>query len=482
MNTSGRFVPRSCSTSALSFYGSANGYRARSTTPNKNRSDPMYAAARDKVLGPNVTSEEVYEVAARPVVKAAMEGVNGTVFAYGVTSSEKTQTMHTPRREFLLRVSYLKIYNEIINDLLDPIGQNLRVREDAQMIESSAHSDEYDGVIFSQLNLIDLARSESSKTKTTGLRRKEGSYINKSLLTLGTLIRTVTHASSSMEETHNTLKFASRAKRVEIYASRNKLEEGQVKMQSRLDEEEEAKAALMSRIQRLTKLILVSTKNAIPGYLGEVSGHQRSHSAGEDDISEVFRDGSLHVETENHKDSPSSTVADASGDSRHKRSSNKWKDDLSPASSTVTESNQAGKLISGSKLPTGEMIMSDEMDLLVEQVKMLAGDIVFSTSTLKHLLEQSVNDPDALKTQNMECEIQEKRRQMRILEQRIIQSGEASVSNASLVDMQQWIHTRVDKVSAANASLLSWCRDPRAAIKSWEAKKNSGVSLGANEV
>jgi centromeric protein E len=55
------------------------------------------------------------------------------------------------------------------------------------MIESSAHGDQYDGVIFSQLNLIDLAGSESSKTETTGLRRKEGAYINKSLLTLGTV-------------------------------------------------------------------------------------------------------------------------------------------------------------------------------------------------------------------------------------------------------------------------------------------------------
>ncbi|KAF8410517.1 hypothetical protein HHK36_003048 [Tetracentron sinense] len=191
------------------------------------------------------------------------------------------------------------------------------------MIESSAHDEEYDGVIFSQLNLIDLAGSESSKTETTGIRRKEGSYINKSLLTLGTV---VTPASSNMEETHNTLKFASRAKRVEIYASRNKiidekslikkyqreisslkqeldqlkkgmlagvsheeimtlrqqLEEGQVKMQSRLEEEEEAKAALMSRIQRLTKLILVSTKNTIPGFLSDVPSH---HCVAKDDVS-----------------------------------------------------------------------------------------------------------------------------------------------------------------------------------------------------
>lgn len=31
----------------------------------------------DKVFGPHTISEEVYEVAAKPVVKAAMEGING---------------------------------------------------------------------------------------------------------------------------------------------------------------------------------------------------------------------------------------------------------------------------------------------------------------------------------------------------------------------------------------------------------------------
>lgn len=59
-------------------------------------------------------------------------------------------------------------------------------------------------------------------------------------------------------------------------------------MQSRLEEEEEAKAALMSRIQRLTKLILVSSKNTIPGCLSDVPSHQRSHSLGEDDVSNYF--------------------------------------------------------------------------------------------------------------------------------------------------------------------------------------------------
>lgn len=41
--------------------------------------------------------------------------------------------------------------------------------------------------------------------------------------------------------------------------------------------------------------------------------------------------------------------------------------------------------------------------------------------------------------QNLELEIQEKRKQMRDLEQRIVESGESSVANASMVDMQQVI-------------------------------------------
>ncbi|TYI33859.1 hypothetical protein ES332_A04G164200v1 [Gossypium tomentosum] len=558
----------------------------------RNEYNPATAYAFDRVFGPHATSQEVYEIAARPVVQAAMEGVNGTVFAYGVTSSGKTHTMHgdqnapgiiplaikdvfsiiqdTPGREFLLRVSYLEIYNEVINDLLDPTGQNLRVREDAQgtyvegikeevvlspghvlsfiaageehrhvgsnnfnlfssrshtiftlMIESSAHGDEYDGVVFSQLNLIDLAGSESSKTETTGLRRKEGSYINKSLLTLGTvigklsegkashvpyrdskltrllqsslsghghvsLICTVTPASSNMEETHNTLKFASRAKRVEIYASRNKiidekslikkyqreisvlkeeldhlrqgmligvnheelmtlrqkLEEGQVKMKSRLEEEEEAKAALMSRIQRLTKLILVSSKNSISG-LSDVSSHQRIHSVGEDDKLDGQGADTLVIDSENQKD-PLTSIAvlasDPSYELKHRRSSSGRNDELSPTSSTATESTQAAELISGTKLLAGGMI-SDQMDLLAEQVKVLAGEIAFSSSTLKRLLDQSANDPDSSKSQiqNLEREIQEKRKQMRDLEQHIIESGEASISNASFVEMQQTV-------------------------------------------
>ena len=36
----------------------------------------------DRVFGDQATSEEVYEVAARPIIKAAMEGVNGMHYFY----------------------------------------------------------------------------------------------------------------------------------------------------------------------------------------------------------------------------------------------------------------------------------------------------------------------------------------------------------------------------------------------------------------
>ncbi|CAN6304588.1 unnamed protein product [Urochloa humidicola] len=536
--------------------------------------NPATAYAYDRVFGPSTTTEAVYDVAARPVVKGAMEGINGTVFAYGVTSSGKTHTMHgdqncpgiiplaikdvfsmiqdSPGREFLLRVSYLEIYNEVINDLLDPTGQNLRVREDAQgtyvegikeevvlspghalsfiaageehrhvgsnnfnlfssrshtiftlMIESSARGDEYEGVMYSQLNLIDLAGSESSKTETTGLRRREGAYINKSLLTLGTvigklsegrathipyrdskltrllqsslsghghvsLICTITPASSNMEETHNTLKFASRAKRVEIYASRNRiidekslikkyqreisslkqeldqlrrgmiggasqeeimslrqqLEEGQVKMQSRLEEEEEAKAALMSRIQRLTKLILVSTKNNIPAL---TDGHQRHNSASEQDKSSTSQDSLSPVQNEGTtKDPLSSALPESLDEINQLRSAS---GEHSSITGSAPDSMQVG------------FTASDQMDLLIEQIKMLAGEVAFGTSSLKRLIEQSIDDPEGTKDQieNLEREIQQKRMHMRALEQQIMESGEASVANASMVDMQQTI-------------------------------------------
>jgi hypothetical protein len=42
-----------------------------------------------------------------------------------------------PEREFLLRISYLEIYNEVINDLLAPQNINLKIREESRRVSST---------------------------------------------------------------------------------------------------------------------------------------------------------------------------------------------------------------------------------------------------------------------------------------------------------------------------------------------------------
>ncbi|KAF9445112.1 kinesin-like protein [Macrolepiota fuliginosa MF-IS2] len=87
-------------------------------------------------------NKPIYTTVARSHVHAAMEGYNAVIFAYGQTASGKTYTLsgdeeepgiipramrdvfgfirQTPTREYLLRCSYLEIYNENIHDLLAP--------------------------------------------------------------------------------------------------------------------------------------------------------------------------------------------------------------------------------------------------------------------------------------------------------------------------------------------------------------------------
>lgn len=47
----------------------------------------------DKVFGSNSKQEDVFEFCAKPIIKSALEGYNGTIFCYGQTSSGKTFTM-----------------------------------------------------------------------------------------------------------------------------------------------------------------------------------------------------------------------------------------------------------------------------------------------------------------------------------------------------------------------------------------------------
>ena len=106
----------------------------------------------DNVFSTDVTSPQIYHTIVRPITKAFLHGYNGTIFLYGQTTSGKTYTMlGTPdipgllpctirdvfngikndrENEYKVWVSYLEIYNEVVNDLLVPGSSNLKIKDD----------------------------------------------------------------------------------------------------------------------------------------------------------------------------------------------------------------------------------------------------------------------------------------------------------------------------------------------------------------
>ncbi|XP_077175792.1 kinesin-like protein KIF17 isoform X2 [Paroedura picta] len=212
------------------------------------------------------TTEQIYNEIASPLIEGVTEGYNGTIFAYGQTGSGKSFTMQgildppsqkgiIPRAfehlfesvqcaentKFLVRASYLEIYNEEIRDLLgSDTKQKLELKEHPEkgvyvkglslhavhniaqcehIMEiglknravgytlmnkdsSRSHSiftitmeiytvDErgQDHLRAAKLNLVDLAGSErQSKTGAVGERLKEATKINLSLSALSNVI------------------------------------------------------------------------------------------------------------------------------------------------------------------------------------------------------------------------------------------------------------------------------------------------------
>ena len=234
----------------------------------------------DHVFTETSTQEEVFNVAALPVVEDMLKGYNCTIFVYGQTSSGKTHSMAgspsdpglTPRivekifdhiyqsdeeTEFTVCISYVEIYLEKIRDLLNPEHENLKLREggyregiwiqgvteqyascyedvlaimktgtgnrsvgETKMNKRSSRSHsvfiltlsqdhhltgtfhsrrpELAGTkIVSKLILVDLAGSEKvGKTGATGLLLKQAQHTNKSLATLGMVIKSLTENAS----------------------------------------------------------------------------------------------------------------------------------------------------------------------------------------------------------------------------------------------------------------------------------------------
>ena len=221
----------------------------------------------DKVYPSETNQDIIFEQIAKPLISAAFEGINGTLFCYGQTASGKTYTMEgipsdenlkgiIPRMmkfvfeiinsqssevEFSVKCQYYQIYNEKVQDLIDTRKSDLSIREDKnkgiwvgecteEYIESeeemlnffnkgtenrivsstkmnaiSSRSHSIFSVTIYQRNVItessktgkiyfvDLAGSEKmSKAGVEGnTMLKEAQNINKSIMTLGMVINSL---------------------------------------------------------------------------------------------------------------------------------------------------------------------------------------------------------------------------------------------------------------------------------------------------
>ncbi|XP_048589279.1 kinesin-like protein KIF3A [Nematostella vectensis] len=246
------------------------------TPPGGRSSEPPKKFTFDRVFNVDCKQTDVYTDAARGIVESVLEGYNGTIFAYGQTGTGKTFTMEGVRSvpelrgivpnsfahifghiakvdghvRFLVRVSYLEIYNENVRDLLGKdqnaklevkerpdigvyvkdlssyvmnnaddldrtmtLGNKNRSVGATNMNERSSRShaifsitvecsekglDGQQHVRMGKLHLVDLAGSErQAKTGATGVRLKEATQINLSLSTLGNVISALVDGKST---------------------------------------------------------------------------------------------------------------------------------------------------------------------------------------------------------------------------------------------------------------------------------------------
>ena len=230
----------------------------------------------DAIFDMDSLQEDVYTISAKQAVQSVLEGYNSTIFCYGQTGTGKTYTMEgftyeskNPNRgiiqrtiqdifnfiettsdentKFIIRASFLQIYNENISDLLKSDKKNLQIREDKkkgiyvdllsewavrspldlyallrrgggarttsatymndvssrshavfqitveQMTTDKQFKDNKAQIKVGKLNLVDLAGSERIRiTGTRGQQLEESKKINKSLSCLGNVINALT--------------------------------------------------------------------------------------------------------------------------------------------------------------------------------------------------------------------------------------------------------------------------------------------------
>ncbi|KAA3475346.1 armadillo repeat-containing kinesin-like protein 2 isoform X1 [Gossypium australe] len=146
----------------------------------------------DEVLTEFASQKRVYEVVAKPVVESVLDGYNGTVMAYGQTGTGKTFTLgrlgeeDTSARGIMVRsmeeilanvspetdsisVSYLQLYMETIQDLLDPANDNISIVEDPRTgdvsLPGATHVEIKDEQSFLELLRLGEAHRIAANTK-----------------------------------------------------------------------------------------------------------------------------------------------------------------------------------------------------------------------------------------------------------------------------------------------------------------------------
>ena len=206
----------------------------------------------DEIFPPPTSQDVMYTKTSKSIINSVLEGYNGTIMAYGQTSSGKTYTINgiiplamqdiftkitQSNDTYIITASFLEIYMERINDLFDPSRTNLHIQDDAQrkphinalttitlssyetfisMYKKSSKNrttslttmNDYSSrshcimivniinktkALHGKLFIVDLAGSEKiSKTNCQGLNIEEAKLINKSLSQLGLIIKALT--------------------------------------------------------------------------------------------------------------------------------------------------------------------------------------------------------------------------------------------------------------------------------------------------
>jgi len=163
-----------------------------SLTFHSSREKNVYRFNFDRIFPPSSTQQDIYDFGVKGIIDSVLEGYNGTVLAYGQTSSGKTYTMQgemdeqsrqgiIPRMishvfkhiyknedtDFMIKVSMIEIYQEKIRDLFDVSRVNLNIREDSiKGIYVDGASERYVGCPNDVLNLLEMGSANRAQAAT----------------------------------------------------------------------------------------------------------------------------------------------------------------------------------------------------------------------------------------------------------------------------------------------------------------------------